>query len=283
MPPLEEGDDADPDRAASDALVAEVPRRKGSGPHKPTGLQGSDADDIPNVRCGFTTAYVGTLSPLMYEQVKPTGLASLLTTRASGGGDNKMYWSLLMNIDTDKKTMTFPDGQNRPLNEAAIEFVTGIKSGSKPIPLVSETLQSEINTNRAAVLELLGIDRVAEGRAKRGKIQVKEVVTVLRNIDPRSTNKKHLDATNVGYTLLVCATMIAPQASCGLVPDEVLHCVIKPDKIGSFNWGKFIIDHIMQNAKDVQLHYKNKSKIGACPMGGFQLCLQVWNNGKSSL
>ncbi|XP_073360855.1 uncharacterized protein [Aegilops tauschii subsp. strangulata] len=68
--------------------------------------------------------------------------------------------------------------------------------------------------------------------------------------------------------------MVAPQANSTYVPDEILHCVTNPDIIGSFNWGKYIVDNIMLNAKRVQHHHKDK--IGVCLMGGFQLVLQAF-------
>lgn len=266
MRPVDDDAEADGDPGPGAARAGQPRRSKGSGPQKPTGLEGSDPDDIPAVRCGFTAASIGTLSPMAYPQVKKTGLASLLTTRASGGGDNKMYWELLMRIDPVKRTLRFPDGEVRPMDEVAVELITGIKSGSVPIPVGIEP--TSIKRDRKKVQDLLGLRGVG-----RGKIKVAQVLSVLRSIDPRSQDKKDLDAANVGYTLLVCATMLAPQATSRLVPDEVLHCVTDPDKISSFNWGKYILDNIMQHARKVQQHYKDK--IGVCPMGGFQLFVQV--------
>lgn len=216
-------------------------------------------------RSGFSVAGILGIGSHMYRHVKSTGLGALLTLRYSGTVDRKFYAVLLNKVEPTSMTLRFRDGELRKLSCADVSRVLGLVSGSRTIPIRPPRHRARVVER---VQELLGLDV-----NKSAAITVDDLKKVLQICGVGKLPKKQEEAVKVAYTLLVCATFLAPRQTTATVPEELLSCVLVPSRIGQYNWGQYVLDLIKAEAEKLQGGVADEVKI--LVLGGCSLFLQM--------
>jgi hypothetical protein len=201
----------------------------------------------------------------IYPLMASTRLGSLLNLRYAGALSLHFYASLLARINTGDLSLRFRDGSVRNITEAEVGRVLGLVSGRERIFRRLVRRRSHVIER---VQELLGLKV-----SKACGISIEDLKTVLQNCGSGELSKKNQDAVKVAYTLLVCATFLVPLHT-RTISEEVLACVLQPDRIGNYNWAGYVLELIRDAATKLQGDLADL--VQRLILGGCNLFLQVF-------
>lgn len=202
---------------------------------------------VPKTTFGWKDlqAATKTWTPKMKDIITDLRLETLEMIRLEGNVDRLCAMMVMNSIDLDTMSMDLFDRGVLHLTPDLCSNILGFhRNGARRVPVGKSASKQHLLAVAKNVLALRG--------ARTNYIPVSSLREIVHNASEDDLVGERRRRLKVAYTMLACATFLAPTRAAPSVSDEVLHLCRDPDLIGEYDMGLYVYEILVVGARKVQ-------------------------------